>query len=274
MSHAKAVTSFVTIDAPGQPIDAARNSILEDYYTSGFALFQIQLAGQSPSEALHNLTAALNLGEAFVPPLYQFSHSTLYDDLGMSSLVAAQGVAPPSHPVFGSTDALELHTDGTLQEIGEIPTSVLFCVTPAWEGGHTTLFQSVNAFSALQRSDPALASALLDSRALTRQASVNGSREKCTGPVFTYKEGALVTRYSVTDRDRWNVDEVGRLTDAKSAMGGLAQLNTPYYHQVSLGTGQGVILANNRVSHGRTGFSNSPNQIRQMLRVLFARQPH
>jgi alpha-ketoglutarate-dependent taurine dioxygenase len=275
MAHAKAVTSFVLIDSVSQPSDTARTAILNRYYTAGFALFELNLDDQNPADALNDFTQALNLGSAFVPPLYQFSNSTLYDDLGISTLAAAQEVDSHSrHPVFGSTDSIELHTDGTLQEMGEVPTSVLFCVRPADHGGATTVFQAVDAFFALEEADPIVASALLDSRALTKQASVNGSRETCTGPVFSYRNGELVTRYSVTDRDRWNIYEVEHLAEAKNEMARLVQLHTVYFHQISLGVGQGIILANDRVAHGRTGFSNSSYQTRRMLRVLFACKPH
>ena len=273
MAHAQAVTNSVCLDASTQLADAARTAILNEYYQRGFALFQLDLAERDPAAVLHDFTQALNLGAPFVPPLYQFSNSTLYDERGFSTLAPVHN-DESHHPVFGSTDSLELHTDGTLQQIGEIPTSVLFCVSPADTGGATTVFQAVNAFLALQDSDPALAAALLDQRALTKHASVNGSREVCNGPVFAYSDGELVTRYSVTDRDRWNDDEVSRLADAKNALARLAEWGTPYFHQITLGRGQGIILANDKVSHGRTGFSNSPHEPRRMLRVLFSRKPH
>lgn len=272
MAHAKAVTSFVASDFTGRPTEKARRKLLEDYYASGFALFQLDFAGRNPAEALRDFTQSLALGAPFVPPLYQFSNSTLYDDMGMSTLAAADGAGPgAAHPVFGSTDSLELHTDGTLQQIGEIPTSVLFCVTPADNGGDTTIFQAVKAFAKLREAE---ASALLHKRALTKQASVNGSKATCTGPVFAYESGALLTRYSVTDRDRWNVAEVEHLLAAKNALAELVQAGPPYFHQVRLDAGQGVVMANDRVAHGRTGFSNHPDRVRRMLRVLFAMQPH
>lgn len=273
MAHAQAVINSAFIDATAKLTNAARTAILNEYTQRGFALFQLHFADENPAAVLHDFTQSLNLGAPFVPPLYQFSNSTLYDELGMSTLAPAPG-EESTHPVFGSTEALELHTDGTLQQLGEIPTSVLFCVSPADRGGATNVFQAVRAFLMLQETNPALAAALLDPRALTKQASVNGSREICRGPVFAYRDGELVTRYSVTARDRWNVEEVARLADAKNALADLAKMNTPYLHQITLRSGQGIIIANDRVSHGRTGFSNSPPQTRRMLRVLFTRQPH
>lgn len=273
MAHAQAVTNSVSLEATTQLTDAARTAVLDEYYQRGFALFELDLEGRDPATVLHDFTQALKLGDPFVPPLYQFSNSTLYDERGMSTLAPVPG-DESLHPVFGSTDALELHTDGTLQQIGEVPTSVLFCVSPADRGGATTVFQAVQAFLELQDQQPALAAALLDERALTKHASVNGSKEVCRGAVFAYRDGELMTRYSVTDRDHWNDDEVTGLADAKNALAGLAGWNTPYFHQITLRRGQGIILANDKVSHGRTGFSNSPHQARHMLRVLFSRKPH
>lgn len=273
MTHVKVIPNFVEIDATGQPTDAARLSVLEDYGTFGYALFQLASGWQNPSRALHTFAQALNLGEAFVPPLYQFSNSNLYDDLGISTLTAVQNGEPYfSHPVFGSTAALELHTDGTLQDINEIPTSVLFSVVQAVQGGETIVFQAVKAFLELQTAEPRLAAALLDNGALTKQASVNGSRETCTGPVFAYQDGEWLTRYSVTIRDGWNINEVEHLLEAKNALAGFAQSGSPFYHQIRLDAGQGIILANNKVAHGRAGFSDSTGAARRMLRVLFARR--
>lgn len=275
MAQILTVPRFVKADSTGQLTEAARISIRDDFHKLGYALFELDVCGKDPSRLLHGFTRTLNLGEAFVPPLYQFSSSTLYDDLGISTLEAVEGGDLYStHPVFGSTAALALHTDGTLQEIGEISTSVLFCVERADRGGETTIFQAVEAFAALQRADSRLASALLDERALTKQASVNGSTATRKGPVFAYKAGALVTRYSVTDRDLWNVNEVEYLLDAKNALATLARPGSPYFRQLLLEAGQGVILANEKVSHGRTGFSNSTDHVRRMLRGLYARQPH
>ena len=273
MAHAQAVTNSVSLESTTQVTDSARTAILDEYYQRGFALFQLDFAGHDPAAVLHDFTQALNLGDPFVPSLYQFSNSTLYDERGISTLAPVHA-DESHHPVFGSTDPLELHTDGTLQQLGEVPTSVLFCVSPADCGGATTVFQAVQAFLELHDAHPALAAALLDERALTKHASVNGSREVCSGPVYGYRDGELVTRYSVTDRDHWNDDEVARLADAKNALADLAKWNTPYFHQITLGRGQGIILANDKVSHGRTGFSNSPHQTRRMLRVLFRHKPH
>lgn len=273
MAHAQAVTNSIAFESTTELTDAARTAILDEYYQRGFALFRLDFAGHDPAAVLRDFTQTLNLGDPFVPPLYQFSNSTLYDKRGISTLAPVPG-DESHHPVFGSTDPLELHTDGTLQQLGEVPTSVLFCVSPADRGGATTVFQAVEAFLELEDADPALAAALLDQRALTKHASVNGSREVCRGPVYAYRDGELVTRYSVTDRDRWHDDEVARLADARNALAGLAKSDTPYFHHITLAAGQGIILANDKVSHGRTGFSNSPHQTRRMLRVLFSRKPH
>lgn len=273
MAHVQAVTNPVALDSTTEVTDAVRAAILDEYYQRGFAVFQLDLARHDPAVVLHDFTQALNLGDPFVPPLYQFSNSTLYDERGISTLAPVPD-DESHHPVFGSTEPLELHTDGTLQQLGEVPTSVLFCVSPAASGGATTVFQAVDAFLKLHDTQPALAAALLDQRALTKHASVNGSREVCRGPVYAYRDGEVVTRYSVTDRDRWNDDEVAGLADARNALAGLAQWETPYFHHITLGRGQGIILANDKVSHGRTGFSNSTHQTRRMLRVLFSRKPH
>ena len=63
---------------------------------------------------------------------------------------------PPSAVPTGQ----RMHTDGTLQDIGEVKASVLVCEAAAAEGGATMLFNTSAAFAELIMTDPAAAVAL------------------------------------------------------------------------------------------------------------------
>jgi hypothetical protein len=260
------------IESPSQLSDGERKRILEDYRHRGYAWFVLDIAPEDAAQALIDLSAALELGPSFVPPLYNSPGTQgFYDALGVNLLTAAASAHQPSHPTFESRAALELHSDGTLQAMGEIPSAILFCVTPAERGGETTIFHGANAFLHLARERPDLTCALLDDRALTRHATVNGSHAICAGPVFELRDAEVLSRYSTTPRDRWAFGEVDLLQEAFEALAEFVR--PPHLIQIRLEAGQGVVLANDKVAHGRSSFEDSFARTRLMLRALFLRRP-
>jgi TfdA family taurine catabolism dioxygenase TauD len=262
----------ILIQSPGQPTREERGRLLASYRRRGYAWFELGVEPEAAARGIVDLAAALALGQAFVPPLYHApGTAALYDDLGVNVLAAAEPSRQPAcHPTFESRTSLELHTDGTLQALGEIPTTTLFCQTPARCGGESTIFHSVNAFLRLAAGFPELASCLLDDRALVRHATVNGSRASCPGPVFMLRNGEVLSRYSTTPRDQWAFDEVSGLREAYAALEELVR--PPYLTQIRLAAGQGLLLANDKVAHGRTAFEDG-DEPRRMLRALFRRRP-
>jgi len=269
----RSAMQFTWIPETGRPSLSAHKAILRDYCHRGYALFEVGGARDLTSELILNLADSLSLGKPFIPPLYAGSSAAhWYDTHGINTLKPSSGQSA-CHPAFDSCDRLPLHTDGSLQPLGLVRSVVMVCITPAREGGDTTIFDAVAAFNSIRIKQPHLARALLNERALVRRATVNGSESAAAGPVFEIKDGVVGSRYSVTQADDWLVDECEDLAAARSALEKLAQVGSLYYSQLKLGSRQGILLANDRISHGRTAFLDAPMQNRHMLRSLFVNRP-
>lgn len=274
MKISQAPLDVVPIESPTGVTREVRATLLNDYFTYGFGLFQIVSVPDDPSQLLADLADALGLGPPFIPALYASSNVGLYNSFGINAVIAGpRPQSPMAHPAFGSRSALELHTDGTLQPIGHVRTVLLFCVRPAWQGGDSTIFRAVSEFSILEKTQRNLSAALLDSRALTRRATVNGSRASCVGPVYAFEGKDVLTRFSLTNSDEWAVDEVPYLREAKQSLMVAAQFGSPNYVQIRLQRGQGLLIANDKVAHGRTEFEDGGGWFRHMLRGLYRFRP-
>lgn len=237
----------------------------------GAALFTV--AEEPTSPALHALTSRLGLGRPFVPPMYR-STPTAADDSGISRLTVS--TAPGRHPAFTNTAAQSFHSDGTLQRLGEIPTSLLVCHTPAAHGGQSLLLHATTALTALADLDLPAAMALTAPGVLVRQATIGPRRDTTAGPAFDVIDGRLLSRYSVTATDRFDpdaVDDPHALARAVAFFDAAAAPGSPYRHEIRLQAGQGLLLANDRLSHGRAAYHDDPTTPRVMLRALFTRRP-
>jgi len=265
----------VLIGNGGYPSKQSRLKIIENYETFGYAVIEFEGLQDDIPGCLSVLSQNLLLGRPFVPPLYAESVvRKLYDEFGMNIVTAASDAEDESrHPAFQSRTAIELHTDGTLQEIGEIKTAALVCLESAESGGEITLFNAVGAFAELAPVHWDILQALLNPRALTRRATVGGSEAFSEGPVFAVKEGKLATRYSTTPRDHWEMDRVDNLTAAKNILESHAQPGSPYWSQIRLEKGRGLLIDNERVAHARAAYHDSFSHRRRMLRALFRTRP-
>ncbi|MGC4880059.1 TauD/TfdA family dioxygenase [Micromonospora sp. DT43] len=252
------------VEAPG-----VVQEIVERYDRHGFAVLQLA-DGAGEEKSLPRTAAALSLGDPYLPPLYQLGSDRPAPAVSRISAAFNAGTSDGRHPSFGRTNGQHLHTDGTLQDIGHIRTTLLVCQSQGVDGGHTTLFNSTAAYARLLRQDPAAASALATSGALVRQANINGCADENHGPVFAVVEGELLTRYSVTATDRFEVpsgvdpDDLRRGVDAMV----MAAAEPEFFLQATLSADQMLVLANSRVSHGRTPYRDSATQRRCMFRSL------
>jgi hypothetical protein len=259
-----------------EPATADLARLVDEYTTRGYALFALDVEPTQYSQALVALGHALSLGDPFVPELYRSATTRhLYDRWGVNAITERQTRDGGAcvHPAFESSSALELHTDGTLQAIGEIRTSMLLCVTPAEHGGETVLFHAVDAFLLLQARRADLARGLLDPRALTRRATVDGAGACHVGPVVAIEDGDVMTRYSTTARDEYAFEDVPGLRAACEELAWLARPSGPYYREERIAAGQGILLANDKLCHGRKAYRSGPSRPRHMLRALFAGRP-
>jgi hypothetical protein len=257
--------------APSREQTAA---LLRRYDRAGFVL--IEAAEEPTSAGLLALAGHLRLGEVFVPPLYR-TGAVQPDPDGVSRLAAAAGGPgrDSDHPAVAA-NAQPIHVDGLLQPIGQVKTSILLCRTPAARGGQSILFNSTAAVRHLAATDPDAAALLMAPGVLVRTASVNGCTDAAAGAAFTAADGALLSRYSCCPTDRW---DSGAVTDPAALHRGvqfLAGLQTPgsgLFIEFSLRAGQGLLLANDRIGHGRRGYTDSGPVRREMLRALFLHRP-
>lgn len=280
--EAAAAVTPMFVAAPSQPVEVARaadlvgasgREVTRRYRAHGYAL--MEFASETVTEALHLQAAqAFRLGDPFVPPLY-FLGGRTPSSVSVISAAENDGTSDETHPSFGRTVGQELHCDGTLQPIGLVKATLMSCRTPAAVGGDNTLFDSVAAFSALLRADPAAALALAHPEALVRRATINGSDEACSGPVYGVVDGRLAGRYCVTDTDSFG--SVGGAADdlarGVSALAASASPGQPYFRTLRLGANQAIMFDNTRVSHGRTSYEDAKGSQRCLYRTLHLRHP-
>jgi len=242
------------------------NKVLVRYRTHGFSI--IEYKQEIDEIVILKLAELLNLGKVFVPPLYKRG---LYKTSGVST-VKSTNTDNKNHKVFESEASIDLHCDGTLQPIGFVQTTILACKYSASLGGESILFNSTAAYYELFQNDREAALTMASDCSLIRQANLNNCGDKNIGPVFAIKNGELVCAYSVTQTDSfmaaYNTD-MAALKRAIEFMRNSALPGSKYNYQHKLSSGQILIFANSKISHGRLKYQNSNNTNRCMFRALF-----
>jgi Taurine catabolism dioxygenase TauD, TfdA family len=250
--------------------------LIERYKQAGFVVYELSCE-EPTAESIERLAATLNLGDAFIPPMYRGTTASKTYTLTGINCLSTQGNMEilANHPAFQAPNAQRLHADGTLQPIGWIKTSILLCVIPAMEGGDSIIFNSVAAFVALAQKNPSAARALM-TNCLRRTQNYGEDRATHLGPAFSLNAGEIISRYSLTLTDSWD-PETEELRDeieyACRFMDELAQPESGFWLQFRLESRQGVIMANDKISHGRTSFRDGPGSNRKMFRGLYTRRP-
>ncbi|MFG1879583.1 TauD/TfdA family dioxygenase [Sphaerisporangium sp. NPDC049003] len=243
-----------------------RRMIVESYRRRGYTV--VQLARTVPTgQDLTAMAGALGLGEPFTPPLYAASSHTTG---GISRLTADPNA---DHP-FQNRAGQNVHCDGTLQQLGQIPTTVMICVRPAVNGGATYLFNAVAAYAELRHRDPAAAAQLDHDRALERRSTLVAD-QVTFGPAFAIDScGLPITRYSRTATDTYHpADDRAALERALAFLETAARPGSRHRIDFSLDAGQALVLANDRIGHGRTAYRDDPDAPRLLLRGLFTLKP-
>ncbi len=149
----------------------------------------------------------------------------------------------------------------------------MLCARPAASGGTSQLFSAAGAFAALLNQDPAAAAALTAPEVLIRTSNLPDSRgQSAVGPAFAIADGRIISRYSVTSTDAYDpaaVTSPAALDRALAFLRDAARPGTGYYTEVTLAAGQGLLLANDLISHGRTPYQDNPDAPRLIYRALF-----
>lgn len=247
--------------------------LVERFVRHGFAIAQLDPA--SDEDVLAEFADALGIGPAFVPPLYRTAADSAPPTVSRISAARNAGTADAAHPSFGRTSGQRLHCDGTLQAVGEIRTTLLLCQAQGISGGETLLFNSPAAFVRLLHDDPAAAVALATPGVLVRQANINGRRDENRLAAFTVLDSRLVTAFSQTETDRWEVPEGIPEDDVRRGVEYLEACtrDPELYRELTLEPGQLFILSNAELSHGRAPYVDSAQTQRCMLRSLHTELP-
>jgi hypothetical protein len=259
----------------------AMHRITDRYENRGFALFDAKF-NNAGFEVVTTLAQLLHLGEPHIPPryrnrdtisLYKGGINIISTHLHGRAINQIEKVKQPVAHAFTTANEQQPHVDGTLEEIGLIKTSILLCVSTPISGGKSIIFNSVAAFVELAERDIDAAVSLLDPRCLKRTDLDHG--DSCTGPAFLIEGEDIFTRYSTDITSSWSdgLNNVRHLKRAYAYLDEMAKPGSPFFIETKLKPGQGLIMANHKVSHGRKSYIESQSNIRIMLRGIFFNYP-
>lgn len=264
----------VNIDSPNDLTQQQATKIINNYNNYGFSIFQLHRPISKDMDLI-NFYRSLGLYQPFVPKIYH-EEPEIYEKSGLNHISRqyAEVNKDNLHRAFQTTNNQELHSDGTLEEIGQIKTSTLFCVNPAVEGGDNLIFNSVAAFFSLWKMSPDIASSMLDENALRRQ-DIGRTNRSSIGPTFKITNDTIISRFSMDNTCDWEYgfNNVKNLKECFDQLTRFMKLGSPYYIRVKLLKNQGLIMANNKISHGRTSYSDTPDSQRKMIRGLYTVEP-
>ncbi|MFJ2609319.1 TauD/TfdA family dioxygenase [Streptomyces sp. NPDC087425] len=239
--------------------------------TFGFAVTRSPSPTVSTADAHREMAvirADLDLGEPYVPLLYRESDQPTVTEVTRK--------AGSDHPVFHTGAAQGWHTDGLLEDIGTIRTTLLYCVRPAHRGGRTALLNAGRVFAELRADDPEAADVLLSDTILGRRSTLPGVEREAVGPVFAdLGDGTYATRYGEGRVERWHPRGPAQRAALDRALRHFrARRSDPDVRiDLLLGAGQCLIFRNDLLSHSREDFVDDPLRPRLLLRSLHTDAP-
>jgi hypothetical protein len=249
---------------------------VEEY---GFAV--AAMTAELPAEsALELLAERLGLGDPYIPALYRRPDTI---DRYACRYVRIERNDSHPHPGFATTSGQDMHVDGLLEDIGAIRTSALFCIRPAAVGGATVIFNAVKAFDELRSMDPAAAEVLTHPTVLLRRASLPDVDEARfgpavrSGPAFAVGgDGTITNRFSDGSNGEWHApaDRRDELARALKFLRDAAEFDGRYRIPIMLRSGQCLLSRNDRVSHGREAYQDSPDSPRVLVRAVYTEAPY
>lgn len=247
--------------------------IRDDCRRYGFALFTVADPVVAGRAVLTEVARLLGLGSTYVPAVYAGDPDRFgYDADGFNTISPTPRVT--GHGSFGTCEAQGFHTDGTLEPIGHVGTSLLWFDRAAREGGHTTIFRAVEAFEDLRRIDPAGAAALMSEDALTRVARSFQPPPRSCGPAFADLDGrGLRTRWADDGTEIWQLaDSLGeQRAVAVEQLRAMSRPGSRYNHDIAIPSRTGLVLCNGRIAHGRTAFTAGIGE-RVLIRGLYTQE--
>ena len=257
---------LVPVRDPGQLTGVERDQLLDRCDAGGMAIYVSPVV--APVAENRELTRRLGaqLG------LHTLDVNYLSDEDGIASLaVAAPGAHARADFIPYTNRPINWHTDGYYNPPARtVRAMLLHCVSRADSGGENRLLDHRVAYIRLRDRDPEFIRALCAPDAMTIPPRVepDGSeaRPAQSGPVFSVDaDGHLHMRYTARTRSiAWKDDPaIRRAVDALENL--LA--GEPLILRARLEPGMGLVC--NNVLHDRSGFTDSPQHTRLMLRARF-----
>ncbi|OUA56154.1 TauD/TfdA family dioxygenase [Bacillus thuringiensis] len=243
--------------------------LVERYYQYGFVIYEVN-GDTKGNKSIFNIADAIQLGDPFVPNHYK-NNSQMYQSNKLN-LITAGNVN--NHMAFTGDNNQGLHSDGTVHEIGHLKTTILFCESPAAEGGESILFHTMDAFYELAQAHPEAALAMFHPESLKRKADI-GFEATHIGPAFAIEDEEIITRFTLDHTALWEhgFERVPHLHQGYMFLKEKAEPQSEYFRKFTLGGSQGIIMANDKIAHGRLAFKDSEQLKRKMLRGVFRTRP-
>ncbi|MDQ0802599.1 TauD/TfdA family dioxygenase [Priestia megaterium] len=262
--------SVVQIKNPYEISTSVIRELINRYCTCGFVILEFK-GTDVGNETFEAFSRSLGLGNAYTPEVYN-DYKSLHSEHGFN--VLTQRDNEDGHKAFNTSSEQEIHSDGTLEKIGFIKTTLLYCKSQGESGGENTIYNSVGAFYHLLKTRFDIAKLLFDERCLKRASNINN--QEYIGPAFSIQENKIISRFSLDNTCDWNYGfmKIPKLEEAYSMMKDLANHGSPYFVTCKLMPGQAILMANDKISHGRKKFYNSGERKREMIRGLFLDKPN
>jgi alpha-ketoglutarate-dependent taurine dioxygenase len=212
--------------------------------------------------------------------LERLDHNWLADEDGISSLRVSADATPRGEYIPYTDQPIRWHTDGYYNPPARrIRALLLHCVQRAETGGENRLMDHEIAYLLLRDADPAHVRALSAGDAMTIPArdgerpgdtagADGAARPAQAGPVFSRPAGGgpLHMRYTARTRSIvWKDDAATRAAEA--ALRGILAAGGPHVLQLRLEPGMGLVC--NNVLHDRSGFADSAQRRRWVLRARY-----
>jgi len=215
---------------------------------ANMAVYASGLRDLADKEIARRLGEHLGLGSAIANPLA--------DEDAISSIEQTPDKAGRGYIPYSSRRLL-WHTDGYYNTPEDaVGAFLLHCVRPAAQGGENRLLDPEIAYILLREADPEHARALCAPDALTIPANETeeGMRRPArTGPVFSWRQGALHMRYTARVKSvEWRDDPATRA--AAAALAALLAEGSGHPMAVRLEAGHGLVC--NNVLHDRSAFKD------------------
>lgn len=251
-------------------------SISDTFYRQGFAVIDgKEIAAQDP---IATLAESLDLGQLTTTSYNQKHYSGNINQSGYTVIGKVESnEGDLHHKVFHSTDGQELHNDGTYVPLGTINTVMLLCKQPALTGGESLLFNLSGAINHLMQSNPATLAPMLHPKAFISRSTHENLNKEYVGPMlgFCEQRRSMIGLFALGETCRWDeaFETLPELEPAVEALIEMSQPGSEFFTSLTLEKDQILLIDNYRICHGRTAFTESENNPRQLVRGVYKNIP-